>query len=114
MSICLNISLLFVISESRKLADLDSSYDTYTEVCQRLDSKYTGHGNYYQVARSHGVEDHTIRSCFQGTDGGPTAALFEYLKADQPELTVKDFITALKQNKVHKEIISMFEAFDRC
>ena len=108
----LNISLLFVISESRKLADLDSSYDIYTEVCQRLDIKYKGHGNYHQVARSYGVEDYKIRSCFQGIDGGPSAALFEYLKAGQPELTVKEFITVLKKNKVHKAIISKLEAFD--
>ena len=96
------------------MADLDSSYEIYTEVCQRLNIKYIGHGNYYQVAHSYGVEDHTIRSCFQGTDGGPSAALFEYLKADQPELTVKEFITVLKKNKVHKAIISKLEAFDRC
>ena len=96
------------------MADLDNLYDIYNKVCQRLDFKYKGHGNYYQVARSYGMEGYKIRSYFQGTDGGPSAALFENLKASQPELTVKEFITVLKKNKVHKAIISKLEAFDRC
>ena len=88
------------------MTDLDSSYHIYSEVCQRLDNKYKGHGNYYQVARSYGVKDYIIRSRFEKYCGGPSEALFEYLKADKPELTVKEFITVLKQNNVHKAIIS--------
>lgn len=45
-------------------------------------------------------------------EAGPSAALFEYLAATIPDLTVKEVNHILKRERVHKGVILALEAFD--
>lgn len=102
---------IILISGPRKLSELRES-GMYDDICERLDAKYRGCGDYYKVARHYGVEHHTIKSRFETNEAGPSAALFEVLSAKHPDLTVREFIDVLKEKHVKKDTIREFEEFD--
>ena len=89
---------------------LDSPY--FDDVCDRLDTRCERCGNYYDVAKSCGIQHHTIKARFEKHDEGPSAALFEYLSATKPKMTVEEFILILERERVHERVILTLEAFD--
>ena len=90
---------------------LNSPY--FDDVCDRLDTRCKGCGNYYHVAKSCGIQHHTIKARFEKHDEGPSAALFEYLSATQPKMTVEEFILVLKRKRINrKDVILNLKAFD--
>lgn len=86
--------------------------EMYDDICKRLDAKYPRCGNFYEVALHYGEEDHTIKSCYETNEDGPSAILFEVLSAKYPDLTVREFINVLKDKRVKKDTIRKFEEFD--
>lgn len=92
---------------------MESTCGTFSEVCDQLDMEVKGCGNYYHVLRSFGVKHQRIKSRFEKSTGGPSAALFEYLKATKPALTVKEFIQVLQRKKIDRgDIVLTLMAFD--
>ena len=96
------------------MSDLwDSPCDTLDEVCDQLDTRYKGCGNYYHVLRSRGIKHSRIKSRFEKHDQGPSAALFEYLRAAKPEMTVEEFNGILRRKRINrKDVIQTLKAFD--
>ena len=86
--------------------------EMYDDICKRLDAKYRGCGNYYEVALHYGEEDHTIKSCYETNRAGPSAILFEVLSAKYPDLTVREFINVLEEKRVKLDTIRKFKEFD--
>ena len=89
-----------------KISDFSNKeYTKFDKICQLLDMSVPACGNYEQVAKHYGVPNHTVKSRFERYEGGPSEALFKWLGAEKPTLTLAEFIVLLgeiKRNDVAK------------
>ena len=71
-----------------------------------LDTKIVGCGNYEQVGKNYGADIYEINS-FKTHPGGPSKAIFEWLMAEKPSLTVGEFVQVLQS--IHRnDVVKMF------
>lgn len=85
----------------------------FNEICARLDMKYEGYGSCYDVLQHFGKKSWEIRSQFETHDGGPSVALFDWLRTAKPKMTVKKFNHVLIKRGINrKDIILLLKGFD--
>lgn len=89
-----------------KISDFSNKeYKKFDTICELLDMRVSACGNYEQVAKHYRVPNHTVKSRFETYQGGPSKALFEWLGAEKPTLTLAEFIVVLegiKRNDIAK------------
>ena len=89
-----------------KLSDFTKQSENYEKVCMALDTKIVGCGNCEHVARKYGADIYKINS-FKTHQDGPSKAIFEWLMAEKPSLTVGEFVQVLQS--IHRnDVVNMF------
>ena len=98
-----------------KLSDFADQYpSTFDKVCRALDIK-RGCAHYEHVAKDFGFEHDTIKSKFEGRrDESPSALMFESLRAEKPELTVREFLKVLKSENIRRNDVAEHFRLSKC
>ncbi|KAJ7327376.1 hypothetical protein OS493_027066 [Desmophyllum pertusum] len=106
-------TLSFDKSDSKLLCSLlQHESDDVRKIYDRLDTKMPGHGHYRAVALYHGLDHYQIASGLDKNNDGPSRALIEWLAAEKPELTVKEFVTVVRRETKRNDVANLLEAYD--
>ena len=84
----------------------------FEKICQALDTKITGGGNYKEVAGYYGFDSYFIKSRLEVSPGGPSRALLEHLVARYPDLTVQEFGNVIKERTKRNDVVVLLNKFD--
>ena len=71
-----------------------------------------GVGNYRGVAKHYGLNHYKISSVLGKHDRGPSTALFEWLAALKPKLTVQEFAAVVKEKAKREDVVEVLLAYD--
>ncbi|XP_015760899.1 PREDICTED: uncharacterized protein LOC107340069 isoform X2 [Acropora digitifera] len=98
---------------SKPLKDLVNDPSDYlSEICRRLDTPFTGVGNYEEVAKYYSFDVYTIR-IFKECQGGPSNALISAIIAKYPKVTVKMLAAVIAKQASRGDVAELLMAFDR-
>ena len=99
---------------SKLLEDLvNDASDSLDEICQRLDTRTAGVGNYEDVAKHYGYKVPLIRSRFETSPDGASKALIYAIMAEHPDVTVESFAKVVVERTKREDVAILLREFDR-
>ena len=102
-----------IFSVSKLLEDLvNDASDTLDEICQRLDTRTAGLGDYENVAKYYGYKVSTVRSRFETSPNGPSKALILAIIAEHPDVTVESFAKVVVKQTRREDVVRLLREFD--
>ena len=108
----LNLYIFSFFLDSKFLSSLLNHEEDLKEVCVRLDTAMAGVGDYRGVAQHYGFNHYQISSVLEKHTRGPSTALFEWLEASKPELTVRGFAAVVKEKAKRNDVVKVLLAYD--
>ncbi|XP_044169022.1 uncharacterized protein LOC114974232 [Acropora millepora] len=98
---------------SKLLEDLvNDASDTLGEICQRLDTRTAGLGDYENIAKYYGYKVSTVRSRFETSPNGPSKALILAIIAEHPDVTVESFAEVVVKQTRREDVVRLLREFD--
>ena len=99
---------------SKLLEDLvNDASDSLDEICQRLDTRTAGVGNYEKIAKHYGYKVPLIRSRFETCPDGPSKALIYAMTGEHPDVTVESFAKVVVKRTKREDVARLLKKFDR-
>ncbi|XP_044169045.1 uncharacterized protein LOC122953267 [Acropora millepora] len=99
---------------SKLLEDLvNDASDTLDEICQRLDTRTPGLGNYENIAKHYGYKVSTVRSRFETSPDGASKALILAIIAEHPGVTVASLAKVVVKQTRREDVARLLREFDR-
>ena len=98
---------------SKLLEDLvNDASDSLDEICQRLDTRTAGVGNYEKIAKHYGYKVPLIRSRFETSPDGASKALIYDIVAKHPDVTVLSFARVVVEQTRREDVARLLREFD--
>ena len=99
---------------SKLLEDLvNDASDSLDEICQRLDTRTAGVGDYEKIAKHYRYKVPLIRSRFETSPDGPSKALIYAMTAEHPDVTVESFAKVVVERTKREDVARLLREFDR-
>ena len=99
---------------SKLLEDLvNDASDSLDEICQRLDTRSAGLGNYENIAKHYRYKVPAIQSRFERSPDGASKALIYAIMAEHPDVTVESFAKVVVKQTKREDVARLLREFDR-
>lgn len=82
------------------------------KVCHCLNAEKPGFGDYRIVCSHYEIDRDTVTTVFKVHEAGPSGALFEYLAAKYPRLTIAEFVSVLRETTKRGDVPLLLEEYD--
>ena len=101
-------------SVSKLLKDLvNDASDFLDEICENLDARTAGLGDYENIAKHYGYKVSTIRARFETSRDGPSKALILAIILKHPDVTVESFAKVVVEQTRRENVARLLREFDR-
>ena len=99
---------------SKLLKDLvNDASDFLDEICENLDARTPGLGDYENIAKHYGYKVSTIRARFETSRDGPSKALILAIILKHPDVTVESFAKVVVEQTRRENVARLLREFDR-
>lgn len=98
--------------ESKLLSSLLDNRPFLEKVCNRLDTRRPGVGDYHDVSLHYGIDSYKVTAVFEKQEVGPSRALLEHLAATRPQLTVVEFVGVLRKNGGREDVAELLNKYN--